>query len=130
MGVNNYTGNNAHTMVYDRGMPAYVSGVGYLTNGSKAEGHAWVVDGIIKYNVPIYDRPYDPWNPLAPWPNLIGLDNTYVVHCNFGWKNGQCNGHYNTGVFNLVDGAVELDPGSQTGGIAEYRDVDMFLYER
>lgn len=128
-GFHNYTGNNAHTMVYDRGMPAYVSGNGYLTNGLKDGGHAWVVDGIIKYDIPIYDSPYNPWI-IGPLPNLIGLDNTYVVHCNFGWLGGQCNGHYNTGVFNLVDGAVELDPGSTTGGIAEYRDVDMYLYKR
>ena len=43
---------------------------------------------------------------------------------------GACNGHYNTGVFDLVDGAVELDPGSSTGEIASYQNVDMFLYKR
>lgn len=129
--LHNYTGNNAHTMVFDRGMPAYVSGVGYLADGSKSAGHAWVVDGIIKYDIPIYDKPYNPWNPIiGPPPTLIGLDNDYVVHCNFGWANGSCNGHYNTGVFNLIDGAVELDPGSSPGKIASYQDVDMFLYER
>ena len=130
--LHNYTGNNAHTMVFDRRMPAYVSGVGYLANGSKKGGHAWVVDGIIKYDVPIYDNPYNPFDPnfmLNP-PKLIGKDIDYVVHCNFGWENGACNGHYNTGVFDLVDGAVELDPGSSTGEIASYQNVDMFLYKR
>ena len=130
--LHNYTGNNAHTMVFDRKMPAYVSGVGYLADGSKDGGHAWVVDGIIKYNLPIYDKPYNIFDPnfaMNP-PKLIGMDTDYVVHCNFGWKNGLCNGHYNTGIFNLIDGAVELDWGSSTGNIAAYKDIDMFLYKR
>lgn len=129
--LHNYTGNNAHTMVFDRGMPAYVSGNSYLADGSKYGGHAWVVDGVIKYDIPIYDKPYNPFNPIiGPPPTLIGMDDDYVVHCNFGWENGQCNGHYNTGVFNLINGAVELDPGSSTGGIAEYRDIDMIMYTK
>ena len=130
--IHNYTGNNAHTMVFDRRMPAYVSGVGYLANGSKKGGHAWVVDGIIKYDVPIYDKPYNPFDPnfmLNP-PKLIGKDIDYVVHCNFGWENGLCNGHYNTGIFNLIDGAVELDPGSDKGWIASYQNVKMIMYRK
>lgn len=127
----NYTGNNAHRMVFDRRMPAYVSGDGYLANGSKDGGHAWVVDGIIKYEIPIYDRPYNPWNPIiGPLPNIIGKDEDYVVHCNFGWIKGLCNGHYNTGIFNLIDGAVELDPGSSPGWIASYQDVNIISCTR
>lgn len=125
----NYTGNNAHTMVFDRGFPAYVRGDGYLADGSKSAGHAWVVDGIIKYDLPIYDKPYNIFDPdffMHP-PKLIGMDDDYVVHCNFGWKDGQCNGHYNTGVFDLIDGAVELDPGSSTGWIAQYKEIDMIM---
>lgn len=129
--IHNYTGNNAHTMVFDRDMPAYVRGDGYLEDGSKSAGHAWVVDGIIKYEIPIYDKPYNPFDPIiGPPPTLIGLDNDYVVHCNFGWENGLCNGHYNTGIFNLIDGAVELDPGSDKGWIASYQNVKMIMYRK
>lgn len=132
LGKHNYTGNNAHTMVFDRKVPTYVSGVGYLADGSKSAGHSWVVDGIIKYDLPIYDKPYNIFDPnfmLNP-PNLIGMDTDYVVHCNFGWKDGQCNGHYNTGVFNLINGSVGLDPDSESGWIAEYKDIDMLMYRK
>lgn len=72
---------------------------------------------------------FDPNFMLNP-PKLIGKDIDYVVHCNFGWENGACNGHYNTGVFNLINGAVELDPGSSTGAIAAYQNIKMIMYRK
>ena len=63
--IHNYTGNNLHIQwLSDRDMPAYVRGDGYLEDGSKSAGHAWVVDGIIKYEIPIYDKPYNPFDPI------------------------------------------------------------------
>ena len=49
--------------------------------------------------------------------------NKYYMHCCWGWMRGQCNGYYLSKVFDLRNGAIELE-NKDTPGTKE-RDYDM-----
>lgn len=72
-----------------------------------AKGHAWVIDGYKKYTR--YSNGEQ--------------QNKYYMHCCWGWMRGQCNGYYLSKVFDLRNGAIELE-NKDTPGTKE-RDYDM-----
>ena len=130
--INNYATKHAYKTIVDRGMPTYIRGVGYDTDGNKTGGHAWVLDGYYEYKRFIYDKPYNPFDPfiLQDPPKVIGTEVHHLVHCNFGWVNGAANGYYLSGIFNLEDGAKELDPGSSPSNITTWKDIKILDYQR
>ncbi len=90
----------------NNGNPVFVAGI----SGWK-DGHAWVVDGYIKREREIQEvkntkipmtKKYNK-EVVRTWSEAETL-----VHCNFGWG-GKCNGYYNSGIFNLKNGAVEKE---------------------
>lgn len=127
--INDYATKHAYKTVVDRRIPAYTRGVCYDSNGKKVGGHAWVIDGYYKYQRAIYDKPYDPFNPFVEPPKVIGTETHHLVHCNFGWANGTANGYYLSGIFDLEDGAKELDPGSQPTNISTWKDMQIMDYQ-
>ena len=78
-----------------RGYPVIISAA------RQVFGHTWVIDG--------YDTRYNPDDE----------DNNIIVHCNWGW-NGECNGFYYSGVFDLSNGAVVVD--GNYGDVADSAD--------
>lgn len=63
------------------------------------EGHAWILDGIIRVKTPIYVVT----NGIR---KLDGYKTSTLVHCNFGWPELTVDGYYNWGVFNTNNGPV------------------------
>lgn len=71
-------------------------------------GHVWNIDGyIIKKRTTI--RNYIVKNELTD--TKITIETSRMVHCDFGWQ-GNCNGYYVSGVFDLNDPNAEHDPGT------------------
>ena len=64
-------------------------------------GHAWVVDGIRKLQI-TYDHYVSYYSINGPW-----LNDEHVVtfeeynHINWGWTNGECNGYFLDGIFDV-----------------------------
>lgn len=98
--------------------------VGYRLNNKGLEAaHAWVVDGCLyqKQITKIYN----------PNRELINQYEEYrdYVHCNWGWG-GDCDGYYETSVFDLNNGAVIPDEGTSGTTKAFYYNlgIDAIIY--
>ncbi|MFV0392583.1 MAG: C10 family peptidase [Paludibacteraceae bacterium] len=66
-------------------------------------GHAWVIDGFIDRN-----RLKKGYNSAGSLVSTT-TETQKLIHCNFGWKDGVCNGYYTSGIFNTKKGAVEQE---------------------
>lgn len=105
-----YTNTERHTVydeakiveMLDNDAPVFLAAVSNI-----AQGHAWVVDGYKKYT-----RYYN---------NV--QENKYYMHCCWGWPQGRCNGYYLSKVFDLRNGALELNEGDVQG--TKERDFDI-----
>lgn len=71
----------------DNGNPVFIAAISGIKNG-----HAWVIDG--------YKRQSRYVNGVKKYK--------YYFHCSWGWG-GFCDGYYQSGVFDLRNGAVEPD---------------------
>lgn len=100
--------------------PVYT--VGYTGNNL---GHAWVIDGLLRYTVKewLYEIETDPRKIPAGSDGVVNktLVNTTSVgrlHCNYGWG-GRCDGYYSYGVFDtsayLASEWVEKSDGDRLG---------------
>ncbi len=78
------------------------------------DGHAWVIDGILQNQ----RRAYKFINGI-PVDTLTGLS-PKMAHCNWGWGEERCNGYYVSGIFNLKNGPIEIEPGLDDGGRVDY----------
>ena len=88
-------------MVADRGLPTYIRGSGL--DG----GHAWVVDGVKKWNREVT---YRYTNPVSSGTKT---EEKQLYHCNFGWA-GICDGYYYAGsVFNPRGNPQEREIGDR-----------------
>jgi hypothetical protein len=94
-----------------KGNPVFISAVSGLVSG-----HAWVIDGYIGRSTAIYttDDLGRRIVTIAPSP--------YLVHCNWGWKNGNANGYYYSGIFNTKNGPDEFGANDHT--YSSYNDYN------
>lgn len=70
------------------------------------KSHAWNIDGYKVKERKVTTKTY--------YKDILRSTNTrtesfQMVHCDFGWKTGVCNGYYVSGVFKLNDENKELD---------------------
>lgn len=100
-----YNGGTILSMI-DEGNPVFIGALSGLFGG----GHAWVIDGY-KYvgsrNITRADRDIYYGRRVGDGSYQVNR-NTLLVHCNWGWKGGFCNGYYASGVFNIKNGPIEL----------------------
>ena len=103
--------------------PIYVRGRRQVNDTTWA-GHAWVIDEFKDYEY--YRCTYAYASPLTNEPILIRkvlIEEEHVFHVNWGW-NGDCNGYFSLGVFD-IDAAESYDFSHNTTGRNYYLDLKM-----
>jgi hypothetical protein len=104
-----YKGNKIEDML-NAGKPVFIAAISGLANG-----HAWVIDGSM-YQERIGNK-FEIGYPVSHFTETRKL-----LHCNFGYPGGKCNGYYIPGVFDLNDGplAAEADEDTLDRGQYDY----------
>ena len=113
---------DAKTHIKNSG-PIFVGGQREV-NDTTHRGHAWIVDGFKDYEY--YRCTYAYASPLTNEPILIRkvlLEEEHVFHVNWGW-NGDCNGYFSFGVFD-IDAAESYDFTHNTTG--RNYDTDLIM---
>lgn len=118
-----YSTNSAITMLKSRNLPFVMKG--QPVNSS--EGHAWVVDGCNVYRVEEVERRYLGTSPFLYEDIVLRiLENTQLIHCNFGWG-GFSNGYYASGIFNAANSLDDENIDSGVGDASRpYPGADNF----
>lgn len=62
--------------------------------------HMWVIDGYKSHRESTYLREYFGEGPRDYTDTFISSTDYNLVHCNYGW-NGDCDGYYSSGVFDV-----------------------------
>lgn len=78
--------------------PVFIASISGLVGG-----HAWVIDGSIIQNREV--KGYNAYGALVK----TTTESRELLHCSFGWRGGFCNGYYVSKVFDLNNGATELE---------------------
>lgn len=115
--------NNAKSAIKSFG-PIYMSGT--RTDSSGIHGHAWVVDEYKDYEY--YYCKFEmaqagSYTPIITQRTLVSEE--HVFHINWGW-NGDCNGFFSLGVFD-VDDAESYDYSHYTSGRNYNTDLVMVV---
>lgn len=116
------------TQLYVRNLPTPIRGAD-VTTGS---GHSWLMDGFL------HKKEHKYWCTIQGNTVIsreyIGDVETKKVHCNFGW-NGQCDGYYTFGIFDVseeLDSSLiltEMGDVAGTNGNREYNNgLAIILY--
>ena len=89
---------NKITNMLDNGNPVFIASI-----SDYVSGHAWVIDGSV-----IQTQTTESVNVVTGYKMNIHTKERLLLHCNWGW-NGHCNGYYESGIFNLKEGAVTVE---------------------
>lgn len=104
----NYGLDSIRTML-SNGKPVFISGISsstshYFFPNYHIDGHAWIIDGLLVRKRTIEEIDLNTNEVLS---QLIEYRN--LVHCNWGWTNGGCNGYFADGIFDLSHKADKYD---------------------
>ncbi len=76
----------------------------------RASGHAWVIDGLCQQQRTQYC--------VTGTDTASAISKTIchrnLVHCNYGWQNGQGNGYYVSQIFNIKQGPINPNTNNYT----------------
>jgi hypothetical protein len=89
---------NHITSMLDKGLPVFIG-----ANDKSNKGHAWVIDGSMTQ---------ERIGTELMMADTVGhfTETRFLLHCNYGWEKGLCNGYYTSKMFNPSIGAVVPDP--------------------
>lgn len=110
--------------VCDNGLPVFVGAQGVYPNGTFFGGHAWVIDGYEKQLRYLFEG----LGPAYIDNKVIGNETRELIHCNYGWRNGDCNGWYVSNIFNFEASTAKPDHPGSTSALASWNDPQIIMY--
>ena len=100
----------------DRGKPTIMCSI---PNINLLQSHSWNLDG---YKIKQRNKITKSYKGETLIRTYTSTEESKMVHCDFGWENGICNGYYVSGVFILGDESVERDPGTSHNYATHYNN--------
>ena len=100
----------------DRGKPTIMCSI---PNINLLQSHSWNLDG---YKIKQRNKITKSYKGETLINTYTSTEESNMVHCDFGWENGICNGYYVSGVFILGDESVERDPGTSHNYATHYNN--------
>lgn len=119
-----YDFSKVKTMI-DNGKPLIIYGAPGI---NIFKSHCWNIDGY-KTKVRKITRKYYSGDVLLK--TIETPDTCQMVHCDFGWKKGENNGFYISGIFKLNQADIELDnPGDKKKNRKYNKFLNIITYEK
>lgn len=119
-----YDFSKVKTMI-DNGKPLIIYGAPGI---NIFKSHCWNIDGY-KTKVRKITRKYYSGDVLLK--TIETPDTCQMVHCDFGWKKGESNGFYISGIFKLNHADIELDnPGDKKKNRKYNKFLNIITYEK